>query len=211
MKALTIAIVDDHLLFRKGFRLILGELSVVGDILDFSSGDEYLSYLTTATTQPHITFMDIEMEGKNGIETTKEALTVSPGLKIIALSMYSDAMYYKQMIIAGAKGFLLKNSDIYEVERAIEDLSAGKQYFSNALLSEIFTESSKTNDNTLSSREMEVLHHICKGLSNPEIAKTLHLSKRTIDKHRENILSKTGCNNTAALVMYAIRNGIINL
>ena len=137
---------------------------------------------------------------------------------MIVLSMYGDEQYYYKMVDAGVKGFVLKNSGIEKVITAIHKVAAGENYFSEELLVNILNnmrEGNKTEpeipDSEISDREMEILYHVCLGLSNQEIADKLFISKRTVDKHRANLLSKTGCRNTAALVMYAIKNKMINV
>ncbi|MDE6451181.1 MAG: response regulator transcription factor, partial [Odoribacter sp.] len=126
--------------------------------------------------------------------------------------------YYYKMVDAGVKGFVLKNSGIEKVITAIHQVADGENYFSEELLMNILTnmrDGNKTEpelpDNEISEREMEILYHVCLGLSNQEIADKLFISKRTVDKHRANLLSKTGCKNTAALVMYAIKNKMIDV
>ena len=118
------------------------------------------------------------------------------------------------MVEAGARGFLLKDSDIGDVIDAIEAVTGGGSYFSPQLLTSL-TGRMRTRedaaDEQLSSREREILVAVCRGLSNQEIADELFISKRTVDKHRANILEKTGCKNTASLVVYAIRNGIVDI
>jgi DNA-binding NarL/FixJ family response regulator len=213
LNKLNVFLVDDHKLFREGLKLLLQGLDCISEIQEASSGREFLNKLEESV--PDIVFMDIEMPEMDGIQTTIMALEKQPFLKIIALSMYGDEAYYSKMIEAGVHGFLLKDSDIQEVESAIEQVSAGKSYFSQEILIKMLQRSnnkksvSKSSD--LSEREKEVLYLICKGLSNQEIANTLLLSKRTIDKHRENLLLKTESHNTASLVIYAIKNGIIEI
>src|SRR5690606_3309522 len=135
--------------------------------------------------------------------------------KIIALSMYSDENYYLSMIEAGACGFLLKNSNFQEVEKAIVDVYNDKSYISIEILDKILKQPVKTSVNAsnddLSDREKEILLLICKGLTNNEIADRLNLSKRTVDKHRENLLLKTQSKNTANLVVYAIKNDYLKI
>lgn len=130
--------------------------------------------------------------------------------------MFGDEVYYYKMIDAGVKGFLLKNSEIGEVWQAIEAVLAGDHYFSKELLLSIVRNIRLTNlleneEVILSEREKEILQLICQGLSNQEIGNRLFLSKRTIDKHRANILSKTGSRNTAHLVMNAIKHNWIKI
>jgi len=214
MNKLSVIIVDDHRLFREGLKLLLGNLDCTGPILEADSGEEFLNTVMEGF-YPDIVFMDIKMDGIDGIETTRRALEVDPSLKIIGLSMFSDEDYYNGMIEAGAKGFLLKNSGIREVEEAVLRVSEGNNYFSPEILSSLIRKMSgptgKEKTESLSKREEEVLIHVCKGHSNQEIAELLHISKRTVDKHRENILFKTNCKNTAGLVIYAIKKGILQI
>lgn len=214
MNKLSFMIVDDHRLFREGLMLLLGNLTFTGQILEADSGEEFLSILQGGL-RPEIIFMDIKMGGINGIETTRKALELDPSLNIIGLSMFSDEDYYTGMIEAGAKGFILKNSGIREVEEAVLRVNEGNNYFSPEILSSLISKLSrppgKEKTESLSKREEEVLLHVCKGYSNQEIADLLNISKRTVDKHRENILLKTNCKNTAGLVIYAIKKGILNI
>ena len=160
--------------------------------------------------------MDISMPMMNGIEATREAIRIAPQMKIIALSMFGEEEYYYEMINAGAKGFLLKNSDIADVLNAIEQVVAGNSFFSQDILYNVIRKfqphkEPDTSDANFSKRELQVLKEICKGLSNQEIADSLFISKRTVDKHRSNLLSKTNSKNTANLIMYAIKNKIISV
>ena len=208
MTGLNIFIVDDHTLFREGLKFLLSNSSFVLSISEAKNGKDFINNIHS--NPPDVVLMDIEMPVKNGIEATKEALKIIPSLKIIALSMYGEENFYRDMIDAGAKGFLLKNSRFDEVEQAIMDVYEGKNYFSPEILNQIIKNLNRNNNlakknAVLSKREQEVLFHICKGLSNQEIADTLCISKRTVDKHRENILLKSQSKNTAELVVYAIK------
>jgi DNA-binding NarL/FixJ family response regulator len=211
MEKINIYIVDDHLLFREGFRLILGNLDYIGSVTEYESGEQFLKI--AAHLPEGIAFIDINMPGRDGIETTEELKHINTKIRVIALTMYEDSIYYKKMIKAGASGFILKSSCIEEVERAIKDVQKGGKYFSGVLIENIMSEKQERTSNAaqLTEREIDVLLLICKGLSNNQIAKNLNLSKRTIDKHRENILSKTNAGNTAGLVIFAIKEGIIIL
>jgi DNA-binding NarL/FixJ family response regulator len=209
----VVYLVDDHQLFREGLRLLLGNISRIGEIFEASNGKQFLE--SKDMSRADIVFMAIEMPELNGIETTVRALEKCPGMNIIALSMYGDEEYYTKMIHAGVKGFILKNSGFQEVEEAIHHVLSGKNYFSQEILSGLVLnltgKRKPVRTKELTERECEVLFHICKGYSNKEIAETLFLSKRTVDKHRENLLMKTGARNTAGLVMYAIQSGIVVL
>ena len=213
MEQYSVILVDDHKLFREGLKLLLENLDYINNVDEAGNGKEFLKLVEKY--HPDIVFMDIEMPEMDGIIATQQALKLFPDLNIIALLMYGDENYYSQMINAGAKGFILKNSGIQDVEAAIQTVISGNNYFSQQILNRLINGiggKSKTNQsNELSEREEEVLYHICKGLSNQEIANILYLSKRTVDKHRENILSKTNAKNTAGLVMFAVKNGIIEV
>jgi NarL family two-component system response regulator LiaR len=199
---ISVYVVDDHNLFREGLRLLLSKLTFVGSIHEASDGQEFIDNLLQ--TNPDIVLIDIEMPVLNGIKATQKALEMLPDLKIIALSMYADESYYTQMIEAGAKGFLLKNSNFGQVQRAICDVYEGNSFFSQEIMDGLIRNINRKkiirHGTNLTDREVEILFYICKGLSNQEIADQLILSKRTVDKHRENLLLKTGSKNTASLV-----------
>lgn len=209
----SVVVVDDHKLFREGLKLLLSNLDYIEEVWEASNCSEFLQLLSDK--EPDLVFMDIDMPDTDGIETTRRALQLKPGLNVVALTMYSDEDYFTRMIYAGAKGFILKNSGIREVEEAIQNVMAGNSYFSgeilNTLVKSISRKKKIIKSEELSEREEEVLFLICKGLSNQEIGDKLFISKRTVDKHRENILSKTNSKNTAHLVMYAIKHGIVEI
>jgi DNA-binding NarL/FixJ family response regulator len=130
--------------------------------------------------------------------------------------MYGDQEYYTKMLETGVRGFVLKDSDIQEVKMAIQTVADGGNYFSQQLLRGLIlarkeSTVSDTDEDQLSERELEVLIEICQGLSNNEIADKLFISKRTVEKHRANVLLKTGCKNTASLVVFAIRNHLVEV
>lgn len=213
MEPITVFLVDDHKLFREGLALLLENLAYIKEVKQASDGDEFLAEL--AKSEPELVFMDISMPNMDGIKATRIATTQHPDLKVIALSMFADEDYYTRMIDAGARGFILKNSGIRQVEECIQSVVSGNNYFSPEILSGIvknISRKARTSRNSeLSEREEEVLYRICQGLSNQEIADIFNISKRTVDKHRENLLLKTESRNTAGLVMYAIRQGIVEV
>ncbi|MBK6346105.1 MAG: response regulator transcription factor [Bacteroidales bacterium] len=213
MEAFSVFLVDDHKLFREGMSLLLGNLPYISRVYEASGGDEFLARLEEV--RPGLVFMDISMPGIDGIQTSARALDIYPDLKIIALSMYADEDYYTRMINAGARGFILKNSGMQDVEECIRNVISGHNYFSPEILDGILRNISRkvksAKSGELSERETEVLYRICQGMSNQEIAGLLRISKRTVDKHRENLLLKTDSRNTAGLVMFAIRNGIVEV
>jgi DNA-binding NarL/FixJ family response regulator len=206
---LSIMIVDDHKLFRDGLMLLLGSYYPSSIILESANGREYLHAIKESV--PDITLMDINMPEVDGIQATENATRTHPDIRIIALSMHGDEAYYHKMIDAGVKGFLMKDSEIQEVCEAIDAVLEGGHYFSKELLYNIVknirsNKADADQDIILSERETEILRLICLGHSNQEISNKLFISKRTVDKHRANILSKTNSRNTAHLVLNAIRN-----
>ncbi len=215
MDRTRVILVDDHALFRRGMRGLLESYAQVEVVGEASDGDEFLELI--ATVEADVVFMDISMPRMSGDIATQRALAQFPDMKIITLSMFCDEHYYSRMVRSGAKGFLLKNSSIDEVVAAIDAVCDGGNYFSQELLDSIQSSMHVVSDrvdnhedDSLSSREMEILVGVCQGLSNQEIADTLFISKRTVDKHRANIMEKTGCRNTANLVVYVIRNHIVD-
>ena len=213
MEKIRIIIADDHQLFRNGLKLLLNsftEFEVTGEA---SNGEEFIDLLHTIPVD--IALMDISMPEMDGIEATRKGLKIKPSLNIIALSMYGEDEYYYKMVDAGAKGFLLKDSDISEVREAIITVMKGGSYFSQELLYHVIQKikmrEQETKSAILSKREKEILLKICEGMSNQEIAETLFISKRTVDKHRANLLGKTNSKNTASLILYAIRNKLIEI
>lgn len=217
---IRIALVDDHSLFRKGLKVLLSSRPDFTIVADVGSGEEFLSVLMQS--QPDVVFMDYAMPEMNGAETTRRALEMFPDMKVITLSMFGDNAYYSDMMSSGAKGFLLKDSEFNEVVEAVETVYGGGTYFSASLLESLSHSMRSTGvvgnvsddiaeADILSEREVEVLVAICQGLSTQEIADKLFISKRTVDKHRANILEKSGCKNTASLVVYAIRNGFVEI
>lgn len=213
MKNISVYLVDDHSLFREGLKLLLSNLDYIDNIFEAENGQQFIDGL--AKNHVDIAMLDIEMPVMNGIQAAQKAKEIVPGIKIIALSMYSDENYYLSMIEAGACGFLLKNSNFQEVEKAIIDVYNDKSYISIEILNNILKQPQKMSlinvNDELTDREDEILLLICKGLTNNEIADRLGLSKRTVDKHRENLLMKTQSKNTANLVIYAIKNGHLKI
>lgn len=213
MKKISVYLVDDHSLFREGLKLLLSNLDYIDTIYEAENGQQFIDGLVK--NHVDIALLDIEMPVMNGIQAARLAKDIAPGIKLIALSMYSDENYYLSMIEAGACGFLLKNSSFQEVEKAITDVYNDKSYISIEILNNILKHPQKPSFSNLieelTDREAEILLLICKGLTNNEIADRLVLSKRTVDKHRENLLLKTQSKNTANLVIYAIKNDILTI
>ena len=210
---LNIHLVDDHSLFREGLKFLLSTCDFVGEIQDSENGKIFLKKIQNS--KPDIVLMDIQMPEIDGITASQKALELYPDLKIIALSLYAEEEYYTKMIDVGVRGFLLKNSQFEDVQKAITEVYEGNNFFSpeilDRIISNMYQKRTEKPNLDLTEREIEVLYNICKGLSNQEIADILFISKRTVDKHRENLLLKTNAKNTAGLVVYAIKKGIFEI
>ncbi|MBU1008706.1 MAG: response regulator transcription factor [Bacteroidetes bacterium] len=214
MEKISVFLVDDHALFRQGLRMLLSRTDFIDEITEFGDARSMLKALPEK--KPTIVLLDIEMPVMNGIEACSEALKIDPETLIIALSMYGDDEYYYRMIAAGARGFLLKNSEIDQVEEAILKVCRGGSYFSPEILMNLVKNKLRTDEQqqliqSLTERELEVLRLICQGQNNQEIGEKLFISKRTVEKHRENLLSKTHSNNTASLIVFAVKHKIVQV
>lgn len=213
---ITISIVDDHELFRDGLQVVLSQIEDFAIISTASDGKVFLQQLKHF--QPDIVLMDISMPEMDGIETTKKAIAAFPDIKIITLSSYGDDIYYYKMIKAGAFGFVQKKSGKKELETAIRTVYTGNNYFPQELMRKIIFKIGNdpeapiaSTSIELSKREKEVLLLICQGYSNKEIAGKLFISPNTVENHRSNLLSKTGTRNAAHLVLFAIKEKLIEI
>lgn len=211
MEIVKIIIVDDHLIFRKGLNTILNELENVKVVAEAGNGHELLELLKKQDAD--LIFMDIKMPGMDGIEATRRMLQKYPKIKVVALTMFDEIGYFNEITDAGAMGFLLKKTTQEELRNAIEQVMAGESYFSAEFMNSInkYMQPRKAPDIALSDREREVLELICKGWANPEIARFLGLSQRTIDGHRAKLFEKTGAKNAPNLVMYALKHGLVKV
>lgn len=207
-------IVDDHQLFRDGLRLLLENMpgfEVVGEAGD---GHAFLEFINTHEVD--VVLMDIGMPRMDGIEATQQALKKKPDLPIIALSMFNDTKYYKKALEAGVKGFIKKDSGQEELRDVLLTVLSGETFFSQELLRKIIIDNKETPNNQdkniqLSRREREVLTLLCQGYSTNQIADRLSISHRTVEGHRSHLLQKTNTQNAIALVLYAIRNKLVQI
>jgi DNA-binding NarL/FixJ family response regulator len=204
---ISVLLVDDHSLVRRGFRRILeheADIEVTGEA---SSGEEAIEQ--AKLLRPQVIVMDCALPGLNGLETTRQILHNYPKTLVLMLSMHSEDTWVSQALHAGARGYILKNAMDLELGDAIRRIVAGETVVDGQLSSR---ESLKGERNTgLTTREVQILKMICDGKSNKEIASELDLSPNTVGVHRANIMDALGIHKTAELVVYAIRNGLVNL
>lgn len=216
MNTIKILLAEDHMIVREGLRQMLDldpSLKIVGEAQDGHQAVELAREL-----QPSVVLMDIAMPRLNGLEATRQILKIHPEIKVLILSAHSDDAYVSSAAESGAVGYLLKQSSASEVCRAIRDVQKGKTYFS-ASVSKRFDrlrQTSKTREGLLkkkaallTSREMEVLQMIAEGKANKETAAELHISIKTVEKHRGHLMEKLDIHDTAGLTRYAISAGII--
>jgi DNA-binding NarL/FixJ family response regulator len=204
---ISVLLVDDHALVRRGFRRMLDDdqtLEVVGEA---SNGAEAVQL--AQQLHPHVIVMDCQLPELTGVAATRIILRSLPETAILMLSMHSEDTLVRQALDAGARGYVLKNANDLDLASAIKNVAAGKSVMDPQLQR---TETLKgERDTALTARELEVLQHIVAGKSNKEIASELDLSVNTVSVHRANIMERLGIHKTAELVVYAIRNGLVNL
>jgi DNA-binding NarL/FixJ family response regulator len=204
---LTVLLVDDHALVRKGFRRMLEDdptISVVGEASDGTDAVRLALELT-----PNVVVMDCALPGISGIEAARRILEKQPEAKILMLSMHAEDTLVRQALEAGASGYILKNAIDLDLNNAIRRVAAGKRVLDPQLVKPEALKGER--ESGLSARELEVLQHIVAGQSNKEIAAELELSANTVAVHRANIMETLNIHKTAELVVYAIRNGLVNL
>ncbi len=210
---LKIIVVDDHTFFRKGVIITINRFKYANVIGEASNGAELMELLLEE--EPNVILMDIKMPLMDGIEATRKVRELYPEIKIIVLSMYVEEEYLEKMIEVGAHGFLLKNADMEDLNRALLAISQDKQYFSEEFIPYFTTKYKKKSrvkaQIELTKREKEILQLIANGLTNQEIANTLNISIRTVTSHRANIKTKTGAKNTVSLLTYAVKNDLIKM
>jgi DNA-binding NarL/FixJ family response regulator len=214
--AVRIILADDHKILREGLRLILARHPEIEVIAEANTGREALEQ--TAKLHPDVIVMDIAMPDLNGIEATRQILKDNPNTKVIALSLYADRSYVLGMLEAGASAYVLKANAGDELLRAIQAVIHGRKYLSAEITDRVvdsYTQrafpSGQDIHTKLGTREREVLQLLAEGHSSKNIADLLHISIRTAETHRRNIMNKLGLHNMADLIKYAIRHGLTSL
>jgi DNA-binding NarL/FixJ family response regulator len=209
-----IAVVDDQCLFRQGLISLLKEYDKLDVIIEASNGKELLEKMKVK--QPDVVLLDLEMPLMDGIETTVSIKSRYPKVKVIILTMHTDDEFIIHLLEKGASGFLPKDKDIEIVVDAIYSVLEKGYYFDERISKAMvkgLVKTKKTNPSFtahyLSEKEIVIINLICKEYTNKEIADKLFISPRTVDTHRENILLKTGAKNTAGIVMYAVKNNLL--
>ncbi len=215
MKTIRVVIVDDHKIIRDGIKSMLqseSDIQIVGEVEDGKSALKLLG-----SKDVDVVLSDISMPTMSGEELVKNIHQHHPGVRVLVLTMHEEEEYIRKLIDAGAAGYILKNTGGEELVKAIRSVFEGKNYFSNEVYSKLImgdssrkTKDGESGDVHLTKREIEVLKLIADELKNHEIAEALFVSTRTVDTHRRNLLQKLNVKNTAGLVRYAVKAGIVD-
>ena len=218
---MNVLIADDHQVYRRGLRNFIKENHPEAHVVEASNGQEALDYLQKrrVSARTEIMILDLEMPEVDGVETVKHLRDRMPDLKIIVITMHEDRWLMDQLVGMGVQGYLLKGDDESKIEEAIQSVRRGQSYFSDPVSGALQREMIRSKRfrrnfhrfRNISEREMEVLRRICQGQTNREIAEALSLSVRTVDNHRHHLLEKCEAKNTAELVIYAIRHGLVDI
>jgi DNA-binding NarL/FixJ family response regulator len=204
---ISVLLVDDHNLVRRGFRRILEDepdIEVTGEASDGEDAVRLAQEL-----RPRVIVMDCALPGMNGLQATREILELIPDTLVLMLSMHPEETWVRQALKAGARGYILKNAVNLELGAAIRRVAAGETVLDSQLQRPVTLKGERNA--SLTQRELEILQMIVDGRSNKQIAASLGLSANTVAVHRANIMDALGIHKTAELVVYAIRNGLVNL
>jgi two-component system response regulator NreC len=216
MKKLRILLADDHIVMRTGLRALLERQPNMEVVGESENGRETVEL--AASLRPDVVVMDVGMPVLNGIEATKSIVTQNPSTAVVILSMHADESYVMRALSAGARGYLLKDSGAGDLISAIQAVSQGKSFFSpkvSRILAEDYVRVLKQKGavdtyDLLTGREREILQLLAEGKANKEVATDLNISTYTVETHRSHILQKLSLHNSAELVLYAVRKGIIS-
>jgi DNA-binding NarL/FixJ family response regulator len=204
---ISVLLVDDHSLVRRGFRRMLEDEADIRVVGEASDGEEAVKL--ARSLKPQVIVMDCALPGINGLQATRKILQLLPDTLVLMLSMHTEETWVRQAIDAGARGYVLKNAMDLELSSAIRRLVKGETVLDGQLSKQQALKGER--DAGLTPREVEILQLICDGKSNKEIANQLELSANTVAVHRANIMDALGIHKTAELVVYAIRNGLVNV
>jgi DNA-binding NarL/FixJ family response regulator len=215
MKRISVLLAEDHQIVREGFRSLLKHESDIEVVGEAATGRQAVQM--TRKLCPAVVVMDIAMPLLNGLEATRQIRKDCPDTKVLILSAHSDDAYVEQVTQLGAAGFLLKQTSSHELATAIREVQKGNRFFSHSISKRVQTRAqksaarggSKKSGNRLSSREVEVLQLIAEGRPNKQVAAELGVSFKTVDKHRQHLMSKLDIHDVAGLTRYAIAEGII--
>ena len=216
MKPIRILLADDHTLVRAGIRSLLEQVPNVEVVAEANDGRDALRLIHEH--QPDIVFMDVTMQGLNGLDATAQITKTCPGVQVIMLSMHKNEEYVSQALRVGAAGYLLKDAATTELELAVQAVARGETYLSPAVSKHVVdrylqrvnnTTESASEPTRLTVRQREILQLIAEGHTTKQIAGLLHLSTKTVETHRSQLMDRLGIRHIAGLVRYAVRTGLV--
>lgn len=217
---IKIILAEDHLVVRNGIKLLLDAERNLSVIFEGSQGEDVMGYLQTGEV-PDMLITDMHMEGMDGLALIEQIHAAYPSIRILVLSMVDDLSLVLEAFHAGASGYLLKNTGLHELLFAVQHVASGMSYICAELSVKLLDISGQARLNgsksvqtallkICSERELEILALIADGFTNQQIAEQLFLSKRTIEGHRQHLLEKTGSKNTASLIKFAVKHGLVD-
>ena len=216
MATIRILLADDHDVVRAGIRGVLERQSGVEIVGEADNGRTAIELARKLT--PNLVLMDIAMPDLNGLEATRQIVALDAGIKVLILSMHSSRQFVSEVLKAGASGYILKNTASREVPLAVSAVVDGKIYLSPGIAEVVVEDYVRHVPNpgqaafsTLSAREREVLQLLAEGKTSKEIASALHVSAKTIESHRAQIMDKLGLRTVAELTKFAVREGLTSL
>lgn len=210
-KKIRVLLADDHTILRKGIRMLIdaqADMEVVGEA---ATGREAIE--TARNLKPDVIIMDVSMPELNGIEGTRQICDELTRTRVLALTMHKDSVYVREILRAGARGYLLKDTEDDDLLRAIRTIHRGEAFLSPAISDAVLTDYRRHVTNPvdlLTSREREILTLVAEGKTNKEIANSLNLSVYTVESHRGSVMEKLNLHNTGDIVRFALRNGLIS-
>ena len=210
-KKIRVLLADDHTILRRGVRMLIDSQADMEVIGEARTGREALA--ETRRLEPDVVIMDISMPDLNGIESTRQICDELLRTKVVALSMHKDSVYVREILRAGARGYLLKESEDDDLLKAIRSVHRGEAFLSPAISDAVLTDYRRHVSNPvdlLTGREREILTLVADGKTNKEIANSLGLSVYTVESHRGSVMEKLNLHNTGDIVRFALRNGLIS-
>ncbi|WP_439185106.1 response regulator transcription factor [Carboxylicivirga taeanensis] len=215
---IRIAIAEDHSMVREGIKMLINEAEDMEVVAEFSNGNDWLNSLSK--DRYDVSLVDISMPLLGGLDALSKAMAKDDHLRVIMLTMYHDVNFFKEAFVKGAKGFVLKDMSAEELALAIREVNAGHTYFSDeflkAVASSLNTEREITSNISpsaveLTQSERELLASVCKGYTNKELAKAHFLSVKAIESQKTKLMRKTNTKNNAGLIVWAIKNQVVEL
>lgn len=215
---IKVAIVEDHQMVREGLKVLINQSDEIEVVAEFNNAKDWLKSLTELHFD--VSLIDIDLPELDGITALDEALLLDKHLKAIMLTMHNDVTYFREAFVKGAQGFVLKDMSVNELSIAIREVHNGNTFFSDEFLKSLANNLRKEQNTTMQQKktdlyfnesEHRLLSYICKGFTNKELAEALFLSVKTIESHKAKLMRKTATKNNAGLIVWAIKNQVVDV